>query len=145
MTNVDPGFARPGSTSTYPALQPVERPQLPFEVAQQRIGRQRLARHPLAELARLVPAPVRVQVGVEPFLQRAELAASELLVEITDLFADRLEQLRRVQVAQRVRREVTERRTGPVDVLQAAQRIVRDVHAEVLLVATVPLVRQIGG
>src|SRR6185503_897294 len=97
-----------------------------------------LACDQLAQVAGSVAPPVGVNVRVEPVLERAELAAGDLLVEVADLAADRLPELRRVEIAERVRREIPDQAEAPVDVLQTAAPVVWHVDAEEFLEPLVP-------
>src|SRR5438477_104453 len=70
--------------------------------------------------------------------------ARELRVEIAQILVRLLEELRGVQVPQSVRREVTDRPIGPVDVLQTPARIVGRGDAKVFLHPLVPRGRDVG-
>src|SRR5262249_15648013 len=60
----------------------------------------------------------------EPVLQRSEIARAEVGVDIAEVASSLLHELSSVQVAERVGREVAESAEAPVNVLQAATRIV---------------------
>src|SRR5262245_14303314 len=107
------------------ALNPVQRRVLRPQVRQQRLVAERPAGHAPAQHAGAVALPVPVNLLVEPPLEAAELAAAEVGVEVAEVAPRLLHELRRVQVAQRVRREVAEAAEAPVDVLQAALPVVR--------------------
>src|SRR6266851_2737385 len=68
-------------------------------------------------------APVTVNTLGQPGLDRPDLAAAQILLARSELGLDRLPQLRGDQTAERVARKVSEAAGGPVDVLQAAERI----------------------
>ena len=76
------------------------------------------------------PLPVAVDPVAQPAEQLAEVAAGELRVEVAQLGPGRGDELGRVHVAQRVRREVADQPLGPVAVLQAAFPVVRRDDAE---------------
>ena len=62
---------------------------------------------------------------------------------VRQVLTGRCKQLRRVQVAKRVGREVAEGAHGPVDVLQHSKSAVRRSYAEELLVHVVPCVWEV--
>src|SRR6185295_5741787 len=68
----------------------VDRPQLPLQIPHERISRQRLPGDQLAQITRPIPPPVRVDVRVQPALERLEIPARDLLIQVRDLPADRL-------------------------------------------------------
>ena len=85
-----------------------------------------------------------VDVLAEPLAERGELAAADLLVDVGDVLRDPLPELRRGDVAERVRREVADRAAGPVRVLERAVRDVRHLDAEVLHHLRVPGLGNVG-
>src|SRR4051794_31997268 len=97
----------------------------------------------LERLARRVLAAVAVQVLAEPVAQGCELALLEAVVDVRQLREHALPDLRRDQVAERVRREVADRAARPVDVLQNSLRVVGDADPEVVPHPAVPLVRKL--
>ena len=90
--------------------------------------------------------PTVADVLAQPLAERRKLARRELCVELVG--ADRRlrrlgELLLRDHRAQRVRREVADGAKRPVDVLQAALRVVGDVDAEVGLHPSVPILGEL--
>ena len=79
----------------------------------------------------------------QPLPQRLELAPLDLRVEVGELLAQHVPELRGDQVAQRVGGEVAEQPGAPVDVLEHALRVVRHVQAEQPVHALVPGVREV--
>mmetsp|Transcript_1361 Transcript_1361/g.4133 ORF Transcript_1361/g.4133 Transcript_1361/m.4133 type:complete len:475 (-) Transcript_1361:197-1621(-) len=90
--------------------------------------------------------PHCVHLLAEPLAQRAELAPGNLRLERAraEVGLGGVVDLHRHDRAERVRREVADRAKGPVDVLQAAARIVGHVYAQVLLHAPHPVGRHLG-
>jgi hypothetical protein len=84
-----------------------------------------------------------VDVRAKPFAQRREIAASDLLVEVGDVFDHLLPDLHGHHRAQQVRREIADEPDRPVSVLQHALRVVGDVDAEVVVHPRVPDLRQV--
>src|SRR5437588_398865 len=86
-----------------------------------------MAERPAGDAADQVARPVAlagaVDLLVEPALEPAELAAAEVVVEVAQVLPRLLHELRRVEVAERVGREVAQAAHAPVDVLQAAFRV----------------------
>src|SRR3954447_22725773 len=78
--------------------------ELVAQVGDQRRDSQLLAGDPLQQLARLEHAAVAMHVLAQPRAQRREVAALELLLDVRQIDADALPQLRGHQVADRVRR-----------------------------------------
>src|SRR5687768_1565338 len=76
--------------------------ELSTQVAQERLDRQLLARDAGQQLGRRQLAPVHVDLLPQPRPQRAEVAALDLLVDVRKRAAQRLPQLRRLEVAERV-------------------------------------------
>src|SRR5688500_580336 len=101
-------------------------------MSEQWLGGELVSRHLLHELPRRVRSPAAVDVRSEPLEQRPELAARELRIDLAEVFADLLEELGGVHVSQRVRREVADRASAPVDVLQTPAGVVGRREAEVL-------------
>src|SRR5438046_4602511 len=97
-----------------------------------------LARRARDQLGHRPPHPVPMYVLAQPLAQRCELSPRERFLQRTDRALRRGEQLRRVHVAERIRREVSDQALGPMDVLQAPLAIVPRTHAEVSLVQLVP-------
>ena len=89
------------------------------------------------------PLALGVDLLVEPGPQCGELAGGELVVEVRHVDERLLEELRAVEVAERVGREVPQRGHRPVDVLQAAAAVVGHLEAEVAPVLLVPGVRDV--
>jgi hypothetical protein len=87
---------------------------------------------------------VAVDLLAQPFAQRAELAAGELLFEVAELCTRAVPDLHRDDVSQLIRREVPEEATGPVHVLEHAVRVVRNIHAQGLFHALIPDLRQVA-
>mmetsp|Transcript_5661 Transcript_5661/g.17164 ORF Transcript_5661/g.17164 Transcript_5661/m.17164 type:complete len:353 (-) Transcript_5661:511-1569(-) len=76
----------------------------------------------------------------QPGPEALEVPLGNLSPEVWDALLRVLEELARVHGAQGVRREVAESQAAPVDVLQDALLVARDVDPEVLLVELPPLV-----
>src|SRR2546423_2963477 len=102
------------------------------------------ARHALDRLLRRELRAEGVEVLAQPVAQIVELAAAEALVQVAETLNGTFPDLHRDHVAERVRREVAERPTSPVHVLQDAVRGVGDVDAEVFRHARVPCLREGG-
>ncbi|MNR18173.1 hypothetical protein D3C85_1348860 [compost metagenome] len=79
----------------------------------------------------------------QPFLNRQQIAFSNQAVELRKLFAERIQNLCRIHIPQRVGSKITEVAPGPVNILQYAQRIGRRSDAQVLLILGIPDLRQI--
>ena len=125
-------------------LEAVERAKLGAEVAQERCRPERMAGDAPGELGGRKAATIDVDIVAQPAEQRGELAALHLLIHIGNRDNDGVPQLCRVQVAERVGREVADRSHRPVDVLQAAPRGVGYVEAEVALDSVVPRTWKVG-
>src|SRR5438045_3026092 len=80
----------------------------------------------------------------EPLTERAKITARERLLERTHRTLGRGEQLRGVDVAKRVRREITDETFRPVSVLKATGSIVARRDAEVFLIQLAPCAGQIA-
>src|SRR4029079_17036140 len=90
-------------------------------------------------------APVPVEVLAEPLVDLAERPLLYALVGVRQVAHEPLPDLRREDAAELVRREVPEHAAGPVDVLQAADPVVRRADADELLPPRVPGGRDVGG
>src|SRR5512145_432780 len=90
------------------------------------------AGQPLDRLLRRELAAQGVEVVAEPGGELAELAGFQLRIEVGDRVTYRGPDLERDDVPERVRREVADAALRPVDVLQHAVGVVRDVDAEEL-------------
>src|SRR5918994_2616085 len=116
---------------------------LAAQVAQVRLGIEAAARDPLDQLPRHELAPMAPEILLEPGRERTELALLELVVQIRDLDGHLLPQLPGDDVAERVGGEVPDRADGPVHDLEHAERVVRRLHAQVVLHPLVPDLRQL--
>src|SRR5262245_27897756 len=116
----------------------IQRLELRLQILHKWPGRQRLAGDELNQLACTIPLAVAVDVVTQPFTQRLQFAAAAQVVQIGHGLFRRIEELGRVQIAERIRREVPEPPHAPVDVLQAALRVVGRRDAQELLHAGVP-------
>ena len=105
---------------------------------------QRLTRHSGTKFARPIALPVPVNVFGQPILQAPELALAEVVIEVGHVASGGGHELGGVQIAEGVRREVTEPAKTPVDVLQAAACIIRWRKPEKLPKFLAPSCRQIG-
>src|SRR6185369_17636569 len=90
------------------------------------------------QLRRQETPAVAVDLRAQPLAQRRELAVRDQGVEVAEVAMRRLVELRRVEVAERVGREVPERAHRPVDVLQAAFGVVARPDAEQLAALLAP-------
>src|SRR5688500_2738709 len=104
LTGMTPSF-RDGLNSSW---QPVELAVLCFQVAEVRLRADAAAGDPLDQLLGLELAAVLVQPFAQPAEQHREVAAAELLVARRVLAGERVPQLRRDQVSQRIGGEVPE-------------------------------------
>ena len=89
-------------------------------------------------------AALAVHLGTQPAEQRRQVASAERRIQARHVAPRRRHQLRRRHRAQRVAGEIAECAVIPVDVLQAAARIVRRRDAEQRAESLVPGARQIG-
>ena len=80
---------------------------------------------------------------VEPSFERPECALRDLRLEVGQVLVGLMKKLGRVQVAQRVGREIPQQAAGPVRVLEHAMGIVGRTDAQVLLHPLVPRRRQL--
>src|SRR4051812_43243453 len=94
--------------------------------------RQRLAGDELRQLGGGVALAAMVDLFIEPGFQWGKFTAGEHLREAAEVAVGLLEELRRIEVAERISREVTDQCGGPVDVLQAAVGVGLGLDAEVL-------------
>src|SRR5687768_2539942 len=85
---------------------------------------------PLDRLLGCELAAERVEVVAKPRGQVAELAGLHLRVQLRDRLAHRRPELKRDDIAERVRREVADSALRPVDVLEDAVGVVRYLDAE---------------
>src|SRR5262245_6720518 len=81
---------------------------------------------------------------VEPALERIEFAAGEHRSEAAQVAVGLFEELRSVEVAERIRREVANQGGRPVNVLQAALSVGRRLDAQILPVLLAPCGGQVA-
>ena len=81
---------------------------------------------------------------VQPRLHSSEVATPEIVFEARKIALGLRHELRRVKVAQRVSREITQSTHAPVDVLEAAEPVVRRRQIEHLPELVVPCARHVG-
>src|SRR5579862_78333 len=94
---------------------------------------------PLERLGGCELAAVPVQVVAQPVAKRREVALLEGVGEIRQVGADALPELGRDEVAERVRREVTEVSARPMRVLEHSVSVVRNLDPQVIPHTAVPL------
>ncbi len=78
---------------------------------------QRLAGHALAEIFGSIALAGAVDFFVEPGSQAVEFAIAEIGIQITQVVTGLFHELGREEVAQRVRGEIAEQASAPVDIL----------------------------
>lgn len=117
---------------------PIQRPILRIHIFNERLMRQFAAGDHLHQLGRAIAAAVAVDVVPQPFAEGLELAAGELPVQIGQVGSHLLHELGGVEIAELIGREIAERTLAPVNVLQAAFRIVGRRDAEQGLDRVVP-------
>src|ERR1043166_1542207 len=126
-----------------PLRDAVQRRVFLFEVRDQRLMAERLSRDALAQFSGAIMLPRPMHLFVEPTLEPTEATAAEVSIEIAQVLPRLLHELSGVQVAERVRREVTEATHTPVNVLQATLRIIRRRQIEHLAKLLVPCIGHI--
>src|SRR5262249_53276744 len=87
---------------------------------------------------------VMMNLLVEPCFHAPKLAAPEVGVEIAEIMSGLLHQLRCVEIAERVRRKITEAAEAPVNILQAALAIIRRCQAESFCELLIPGTGTVG-
>ena len=107
-------------------------------------GGDSLAGDAVDEVGSWVAAALAVDFGLEPVAQGLKLAAGEGGFEVAEFHCSLIEELRGIEVAERVGREVAEEAGAPVDVLQDAAGVGGRLDAEVLAVFFVPGGGEIG-
>src|SRR5262249_39128119 len=113
------------------------------QMCQQRLDRELAAAGALENLRGRETPTVPVDPLAQPGPKGGEVPIADSRAE-AKLAVGRLPQLPGDDVAQAVGREVAERAAGPVDVLEHAVAVVRNLHPEVLAVAGVPGCGKIG-
>lgn len=78
----------------------------------------------------------------QPFTNRRDVPFFKQRRHV-EFFFERLFELRRVHIAERIRRKIAEAAARPMDVLQHADRIVVRADAKILLIFLIPYVRQV--
>src|SRR5437588_2256264 len=78
---------------------------------------------------------------LQPLQDEAAIASRQALIEVWELCVERVEDLRGVEIAEGVCREVAEA-SGPVNILQHALSIVCGLYAQVFTVLCIPQARQ---
>ncbi len=94
-------------------------------MVQKRAGAERPAGDRLHKVGGTVALTLGVDVCLEPLLERNKLSSRELPRQVAQVFPGLLEELGRIQVPERIGGEIADPATAPVDVLEAALRIVR--------------------
>jgi len=105
----------------------------------QRPVAQRLPGHHLDQFPRPVALPLPVNLLRQPCLQRLELTGGKLRVHIPQVCARLLEKLRGAQIAQGIRRKISDQPAAPVNILQTALRVVRRINASYAFSADIPV------
>src|ERR1051326_7167077 len=98
----------------------VQRPIFCAQIRYQRPVIERPTRDPFAQVVRTKALAVLVDLLIQPRFQPRELAAAQLILKVTKILARLLHELRGVQVAERIGREIAQAAEAPVHVLQAA-------------------------
>ena len=91
----------------------------PLEASKERLDVERPTRDALDQRLGRQLRSVRVEIRREPIAQRLQVTVRELRVQVV-VDVVRVDELRSVEVADRVRREIAELAERPVHVLQAA-------------------------
>ena len=87
--------------------------------------RQWLPRHPLHQFIRRITLPRPMNFLAQPIFQRSKFPLRKLDVQSPQIPIRLLEKLRRIQIPQRIRWEISNQARAPVNILQHPVRIIR--------------------